>query len=398
MQQRCYMLEVLTERLYYHDSYLAEFEAQFSADPTDSCRIYLDRTAFYPTSGGQPHDKGTLGGQKIVDVIDEGDRIAHVTAGPLALSSAPIAATVDWSRRYDHMQQHTGQHLLSAVFSEGFGYPTLSFHMGGDVSTIELGTPELSEAQIDEATQQANRIANEGRPVLVRFEEAADATGLRKPSERSGTLRIVEIAGFDRSACGGTHVRSSSETAPLLVRKVEKIRGNVRLEFVCGLRAVARAQQDFRLLSDLARQSATPIDKLPEHSAALRLRLASAEKERQRLSLELARREGEELYAATPIASDGKHRAKLQVQSIDEITRAKAQAFAAKPQAVLLVLAEDPPGVLIACSADAELNAGVILKQVLTAAGGKGGGAATLAQGSLPNVQVGDVLASALGF
>jgi alanyl-tRNA synthetase len=392
------MLEVSTERLYYHDSYLSEFEAQFSADPADPRRIYLDRTAFYPTSGGQPHDLGTLGGEAVIEVMDDGERIAHITAAPLALSSTPAKAVVDWSRRYDHMQQHTGQHLLSAVFVERFGYQTLSFHMGSEVSTIELGTPELSEARLDEALRQANRIANEGRPVHVRFEDAADAAGLRKPSERSGTLRIVEIDGLDRSACGGTHVRSSSETAPLLIRKVEKIRGNVRVEFVCGERAVARAQQDFRLLSDLARQNATPIDKLPENLAALRLRLTAAEKDRQRLSVELARRDGEELYATIAPSGDGKRRAKLQVPSLDEAARAQAQAFAAKPEAVLLVLAEDPPGVLIACSSDAGLNAGAILKQILSAAGGKGGGAPTLAQGSLPNAEAGEALARALGF
>jgi alanyl-tRNA synthetase len=392
------MLEVSTERLYYHDSYLSEFEAQFSADPADPRRIYLDRTAFYPTSGGQPHDLGTLGGEAVIEVIDDGERIAHITAAPLALSSTPAKAVVDWSRRYDHMQQHTGQHLLSAVFVERFGYQTLSFHMGSEVSTIELGTPELSEARLEEALRQANRIANEGRPVHVRFEDAALAAGLRKPSERSGTLRIVEIDGLDRSACGGTHVRSSSETAPLLIRKVEKIRGNVRVEFVCGARAVTRAQQDFRLLSELARQNATPLDKLPENLAALRLRLTAAEKDRQRLSVELARRDGEELYATTAPSGDGKRRAKLQVLSLDEAARAQAQAFTAKPEAVLLVLAEDPPGVLIACSPDAGLNAGAILKQILSAAGGKGGGAATLAQGSLPNAEAGEALARALGF
>jgi alanyl-tRNA synthetase len=392
------MLGVSTERLYYNDSYLSEFEAQICREPSDPCRIYLDRTAFYPTSGGQPHDLGTLGGQPVVEVVDEGDRIAHVTTAPLASSSNTVAASIDWARRYDHMQQHTGQHLLSAVFAERFGYQTLSFHMGGEVSTIELGATELSDSQVNEVERQANLIANESRPVHIRFEDAADVAGLRKASERAGTLRIVEIEGLDRSACGGTHVRSSSETAPLQIRKTEKIRGNVRLEFVCGLRAVARAKQDFRVLSDLARQSASPIDKLPEQFAALRLRLAAAEKDRQRLSVEAARREGEELYEEASLSPEGIRRARLHVPSIDEAVRAKAQAFTAQPKAVLLVLAEEPPGVLIACSPDAGLNAGAILKQVLAAAGGRGGGAATLAQGSLPNAQVGGALADALGF
>ncbi|HEY1945745.1 MAG TPA: alanyl-tRNA editing protein [Bryobacteraceae bacterium] len=392
------MLGVSTERLYYRDSYLSVFEAQICKELGDPCRIYLNRTAFYPTSGGQPHDLGTLGGQPVVEVVDEGDRIAHVTAAPLVSPSNTVAAAIDWARRYDHMQQHTGQHLLSAVFAERFGYQTLSFHMGGEVSTIELGTPELNDAQMNEVERQANLIANESRPVHIRFEDPADVAGLRKASERAGTLRVVEIEGLDRSACGGTHVRSSSETAPLQIRKVEKIRGNVRLDFVCGLRAVARAKQDFRLLSALARQSATPIDKLPEQFAALRLRLTAAEKDRQRLSMEAARREGEELYSEASLSPEGIRRAKLHVPAIDEAVRAKAQAFTAQPKAVLLVLAEDPPGVLIACSPDASLNAGAILKQVLSAAGGRGGGAATLAQGSLPNAQVGNALADALGF
>jgi alanyl-tRNA synthetase len=251
---------------------------------------------------------------------------------------------------------------------------------------------------VDDVERQANRIANESRPVLIRFEDAADVAGLRKASERSGTLRIVEIEGLDRSACGGTHVRSSSETSPLQIRKAEKIRGNVRIEFVCGLRAVTRVKQDFRVLSDLARQSATPIDKLPEQFAVLRLRLAAAEKDRQRLSVEAARREGEELYSEASLSPEGIRRAKLRVPSIDEAVRAKAQAFTAQPKAVLLVLAEESSGVLIACSPDAGLDAGAILKQVLSAAGGRGGGAATLAQGSLPNAQVGEALADALGF
>jgi alanyl-tRNA synthetase len=388
---------VSTERLYYQDSYLSTFEAQPSAGTGDCCRIYLNRTAFYPTSGGQPHDLGILGGQQVVEVVDEGGCIAHITAGPVSLSDTVIA-TVDWARRYDHMQQHTGQHLLSAVFAERFGFQTLSFHMGSELSTIELDASELSETQLDEVERQANVIASESRPVRIWFEDAALVTGLRKPSERSGMLRIVEIDGLDRSACGGTHVRSSSETAPLQIRKAEKIRGNIRIEFVCGLRAVARAKQDFRVLSDLARQNASPIDKLPEQFSALRIRLAAAEKDRQKLSIELARREGGELYIETPASNDGIRRAQLRVASIDEPVRMKAQAFTAHPKAVLLVLAQETPGVLIACSSDSGLNAGAILKQVLAAVGGRGGGAATLAQGSLPDDRVADSLAAALGF
>ena len=386
-----------TERLYYHDSYVSSFEASVTGVESDGRRVYLNRTAFYPTSGGQPHDLGTLDGVPVVDVIDEGERIALVLATPLPAVES-VTGSIDWGRRYDHMQQHTGQHLLSAVFAERFGCPTVSFHLGGEVSTIDLGVDVLSPEQLEEAERNANLIAAQSRPVAIKFEDSEAAEGLRKPSERSGLLRIIEIEGLDRSACGGTHVRSTSETAPLLIRKIEKMRGNVRLEFVCGLRALARVRHDFRIASELARQSASSINLLPEHFAALRQRLTDAEKDRQKLSLELARREGGELYASTVPGSDGIRRIRLQVQVLDEAVRAKAQSFAVQARGVVLVLAEEPPGVLIVCSPDTGLNAGAILKEILARSGGRGGGAATLAQGSLPDAAAGDALAAALGF
>jgi alanyl-tRNA synthetase len=387
---------VSTERLYYHDCYVSSFEATVVRVTQTNC-VYLDRTAFYPTSGGQPHDLGTLGGQLVLDVIDEGAAIAHQLAGPLAEQQV-VSGLIDWSRRYDHMQQHTGQHLLSAVFAEQFGCPTVSFHMGSEVSTIELATDVLSDAQLEEAERHANAVAGQSRPVHISFEDAGSVEGLRKPSDRVGLLRIIEIEGLDRSACGGTHVHSTSETGPLQIRKTEKIRGNVRVEFVCGLRALAAAKQDFRVASELARQSASAVSALPEYFAGLRQRLTIAEKERHKLSLELARREGEHLYASAVPGDDGLRRIRLLCKTLDEGVRVKAQAFAAQPRTVALVLAEEPPGVLIACSSDAGLNAGAILKRTLAEAGGRGGGAATLAQGSLPDSAVADTLAAALGF
>jgi len=261
------MLRVATERLYYTDPYLTEFDAQAVELSPDGRRVYLDRTAFYPTSGGQPHDLGWLGGREVVEVIDEDDRIAHLTALPLGTGPL-ITGKIHWPRRYDHMQQHTGQHLLSAVLMNLFGFPTLSFHMGDEASTIELGTKELTDTQIDEAESRANDEARNAPPVHIAFEEAERVEGLRKQSQRSGTLRIIEIGGIDKSACGGTHVRSLAETLPLQIRKLDKVRGNVRLEFVCGRRATRRAKQDYRVAQELAKQSAAPIGKLPDVFAA----------------------------------------------------------------------------------------------------------------------------------
>ena len=361
-------------------------------------RVYLDRTAFYPSSGGQPYDVGELGGVAVVEVVDEEDgRVAHVLAAPLA--QGPVKGKIDWARRYEHMQQHTGQHLLSAVLIELYGFETLSFHMGDEVSTIELGTKEINEEQLVAAEARANEVARSGRAVNIGFEDAEQVQGLRKQSQRMGMLRIVEITGLDKSACGGTHVRSLAETLPIQIRKIEKVRGNVRLEFVCGVRASVRARQDFKLLQEMARQTATAIDKLPEHVAALKERLTDAEKERERLAQDLAQREGREAYATAPISADGLRRVLWEVEKVTEIVRAKALAFAAAGEkALVLVIGKQPAGVLIACSADAGIDAGVVLKQTLAEVGGRGGGAATLAQGSVPNEAAALVLARKLGL
>lgn len=391
------MLEVATERLYYLDSYLTEFEGEVLDISADGRRVFLDRTAFYPASGGQPYDVGELGGQQVLEVADDEDgRVAHVLAGPLM--GGRVTGKIDWTRRYDHMQQHTGQHLLSAVLLDLFQFPTLSFHMGDQVSTIELGAKEISEQQLDGAETRANELARAARPVTVSFEDAGSVEGLRKQSQRTGTLRIIEIEGVDKSACGGTHVRSLAETLPVLTRKIEKVRGNVRLEFVCGGRAIQRARQDFKVLQELARQTATALDKLPEWMAAMKERLGEAEKDRQRLGAELAQREGREEYAATVPSQDGIRRVQWQVERIGEAERLKALAYVAGVRSVALIVGKQPAGVLIACSTDSAVDAGTILKKTLAEFGGRGGGSATLAQGSAPDEAFIRALAGKLGL
>ncbi len=389
-------MKVETDRLYYLDCYLTAFDAQIVESADAGRRVYLDRTAFYPTSGGQPNDTGTLGGVAVQDVIDENDRIAHVLALPL--STGPVQGRIDWARRYDHMQQHTGQHLLSAVFVELLGARTLSFHLGAATSTIELELKELSDSQSDAVEERVNEIVHQAHPVAIRFEEADHVQYLRKASSRTGTLRIVEIEAVDRSACGGTHVRSTVELGPIQIRKSEKIRGNIRVEFVCGGRARRRARQDFRLLSELSKQAAVPPDRLPEHIAALRERLTVAEKSVQRNALELARHEGESLYNTTAPSDDGVRRALLRADLIDDAVRAKAQAFAAKPTAIALVLGSERGAILIAASADSGVNAGALMKETFARRGGRGGGSAVLAQGSVPDAAVTEELIGALGF
>lgn len=351
----------LTERLYYPDSYLIRFTAEILEIQNN--RVYLDRTAFYPTSGGQLFDLGTLGNARVTEVVDEDGRIAHIIDGKL--TPGHVEGTVDWDRRFDHMQQHTGQHLLSAVFAERLGLETVSVHLGEETSTVDLDSPTIEARSIEQVERWANEAIVRNLPVGISFEDAATVEGLRKASARSGVLRIVTIEGMDRSACGGTHVRATGEIGSILLRKTEKIRNSTRVEFVCGLRAVAAARADFAALK--------------EQTSTHQTRLGEIEKERRKLITELAGFRGRELYQQTAPGADGIRYVVRRVPEIDDSTRGEAQAFTQGSRAVYAAIAGS--SVLLAASADSGINAGAIIKQFAT----KGGGSATMAQGSVPD-------------
>ena len=372
-----------TLRLYYRDSRLTGFEADVIAVSEDGLTAYLDRTAFYPTSGGQPFDTGLLAGVSVLGVEDEDDgRVAHSLSAPV--SCGPAKAEIDWSRRFDHMQQHTGQHLLSAVFVELFGFQTVSFHMGSEVSTIDLACGALTQQQVEAAERRANEIVCENRPVTVSFEDAEAVEGLRKASERTGELRIVSIESLDRSACGGTHVSSTGEIGAVLIRKLDKIRGNVRFEFVCGLRASSRARRDFNALVAISKTFSASIEEAPTLVAAQTARLADADKARRKAVADLAVLQGRALYESTAPAADGLRRA-LKRGPIDDEVRTLAQSFTAGSHALFLAVCDNPPTVLFAASKDAGMNAGDTMKKALAEFGGRGGGSPRTAQGSVPD-------------
>jgi alanyl-tRNA synthetase len=373
----------MTLRLYYTDAYLRHFDAAVVHRAEGGRRLYLDRTAFYPTSGGQPHDTGTLGSSTVVDVVDEGDRIGHVLADPVAADT--VHGVVDWHRRFDHMQQHTGQHLLSAVLHERFGYATIAVHFGRESSTLDLDTPDLDHARLVDAEARANDLVAENRLVEVSFEEASEAAGLRKASAREGSLRIVTIRDLDRSACGGTHVRATGEIGPILIGKSERVKKNVRLELVCGGRAVRRARADRDLLARLAGHFSAAADELPALVEAQRIELKAAAAARRELEEGLARYRARELYDAAPGGAPRRIVVREEKGPIDRL-RPLAQAVAGMPGALFVGWTADPPALLVATSADSGWDAGAALKSALQAVGGRGGGNARLAQGTAPSV------------
>jgi alanyl-tRNA synthetase len=371
----------VTERLYYHDAYLATFQATVLERADDGRRLYLDRTAFYPTSGGQPHDTGRLGGVEVVDVVDEGERIAHLVAAPVPAGS--VRGEVDWARRFDHMQQHTGQHLLSAVVEDLYGFHTVSVHFGQDASTLDLDTPAITPEQVTAAETRANLVVTQNRPVSIGFEDAAAAAGLRKPSDRTGPLRIVTILELDRSACGGTHVRATGEIGAILIRKVERVRKAVRLEFLCGMRAVRRARADQELLARLAAQYSAAQDELPALVEAQRAELKDAVAGRREAEAQLDRYRAAELYAGAAPDAAGLRRIVVREERGMDRLRGLAQAVAALPRAVFVGVAASPPGLLVAASEDSGRDAGAMLRSALAPAGGRGGGTPRLAQGTV---------------
>ena len=365
-----------TTRLYYTDSYLTSFDARVVQVADDGRRVYLDQTAFYPTSGGQPHDLGTLAGARIADVIDEGDRIAHILETPLPSDAISIAGSIAWERRFDHMQQHTGQHLLSAVL--------VSVHFGADYSSLDLDVESVTADRIVEAERRGNSLLAENRAVTTTFEDASQVTGLRKASDREGALRIVSIAGLDRSACGGTHVRATGEIGVILVRKVERVRKAARLEFVCGLRAVRRARADFEALGRIAAALSASLDDAPSLVAAQSEQLRTFESARKNMERELANFRARALYDAASADARGVRVVRHDAAAMDEL-RTLAQAVVALPQAVLVGTIADPPSLLVATAEDTRIDAAKTLREAVTKLGGRGGGSPRIAQGSVPD-------------
>ena len=243
-----------TRRLYYDDSFLREFDAQVRAcevemrDNKPAWGVVLDATAMYPSSGGQPSDRGKLGSATVIEVREEADEIIHLVDA--CVEKGPVHGCIDWPRRFDHMQQHTGQHLLSAMFQERFGRPTISFHLGDDTCTIDLRGPEPTPEILEGAERAANQIIADDRPINVRYgtaEEFAEM-GVRKQVQRTGILRAIEIEGADLQPCGGTHLARTSQIGILLVRACSKIRQDWRVEFICGRRVAKIARNDLQLL------------------------------------------------------------------------------------------------------------------------------------------------------
>ena len=388
----------MTERIYYTEPSCRAFEATVTRTGERDGRplVTLDRTAFYPTSGGQPFDTGRLGSVDVVETIDEGDEIVHLVSAPVAPGTR-LQGEIDWVRRFDHMQQHTGQHVLSAAFDRLFENRTTSFHMGAEVSTIDVAR-EATSGEIDRAVDEANHVVWEDREVSVRFvsvDEAARLT-LRKEPIREGTLRLVEIRDFDLSACGGTHVSRTGAIGIIAVTQSERFRGGSRITFVCG----SRALRAFRGYRDAVAGAVRVLSVLPHElpSAVERAQLDAKDlrKTVSRLQGELAGHEASRLLEDAALVGDRR----VVVQALEGWDAAGLKAIASSLVAqggvvAVLVSAGNPIAVVVARSQDAALDSSKGLRMLLDRFGGRGGGRPELAQGAGLAGTIEDILAAA---
>ena len=377
-----------TRRLYYDDSYQREFSAQvLSCEPevhgtAPAWAAILDCTALYPTSGGQPNDLGKLGDANVVDVRDDGEDIFHVIDREVPLGS--VAGCVDWGRRFDHMQQHTGQHLLSAMFQERYGRPTVSFHLGIDVCTIDLRGPEPSEEFLEGAERASNKIIFEDRPVNVRYGTADQLSelGVRKEVDREGILRAIEIESADLQPCGGTHVKSTGQIGLILVRRCTKVRQDWRVEFVCGGRAERIARSDFQRLRQTAEKLSCSFDEIVSAATrALAERDANFKNFRGMLE-RLAKAEAALTLQNVPAGPQG---FRIVSRVFEDVPAEYLGFFAteiAKSERTIALLALSEGGhLLLAQHPSSGKDMSALLKTIFEKFGGKGGGARDFARG-----------------
>jgi alanyl-tRNA synthetase len=401
----------MSHRLYYADPSMSVFDAHVSdirevsrTQGRSLWQISLDQSAFYPTSGGQPHDTGLLtatssGGAVLEAPIlaveeDEHGEVWHTTPKPL-LAGTPVRGFIDWSRRRDHMQQHSGQHLLSAVVYRQLGAVTLSFHLGEMTSSIDIAREAVSSEELERIEDAVNEIIGENRSVSIRTVSHGEAKmlfaagTLHKLPDREGDIRLIEIDEIDLNACGGTHVRCTGEIGGLLIRSTERMRQGLRIEFVCGLRAVVTARRDLATLTRAA--AALSVGRLDLGDSVDRLLAENkaAHKAQQKLIEELAG------YHAASLLQPSVEGGRLVRQTFTghdanylKLLASRLTGSAAQTCALLAATQEEPARVVLAASADCKIDCGTLLREALAVYGARGGGSAGMAQGQISNAHL----------
>jgi len=377
-----------TKRIYYDDAFAKEFSGSVKAaiEKEGTWRVILDETAFYPTSGGQPNDLGMLSEARVMDVMDEGDEVVHVLDRPV---QGTVTGRIDWGRRFEHMQQHTGQHLLSAVLMKQFGWETVSFHLGEEICTIDVRSAEPGAEALLAAEKAANEVIFEDRLVkaLYATREELRSLGVRKEVDREGILRAVEIEGVELQPCGGTHVARTGQIGMIQLRRCTKIRQDWRIEFLCGARVAKAARADYETRKATAERLKCSVEEvLAMLDKALAERDASYKSGRER-GEKLAAFEAEKIVNDTPPGIDGIRVVMRVFEGMDaNYVLMLAPALAAHEKTIALVARKECGHIFFGQGPGVGEDMNALLKKVLEQVGGKGGGTKDFARGGLKDL------------
>lgn len=363
-----------TKRCYFEDPYRVEFEANVidRATYNEKPALILDQTCFYPESGGQPADKGTINNIKVIDVIEDSGKILHILEKEV--TDAKIIGKIDWDVRFDHMQQHAGQHILSQCFHKLLEGKTLSFHLGEDSSSVEIDLKKISDEEVEKVEERANEVVFQNREIKTYFiqEDQIQGIPLRKPSLKKGSIRVVEVAEFDHSACGGTHPRTTGEIGLIKILKSERIRNNIRFEFVCG----GKALRDYMMKNKILRQIAVRFTVSEQETMASIEKLSSDFKTQKKKMREIQKKVLR--FEAQEIIKDSKEKIIKDIfkERTAEDIKLLALNIIKKGDYVVLFGLElkDRAHLVLGCSENLDLDMRELIPVVSSVVGGKGGG------------------------
>lgn len=373
----------MKELFYYQDSMMKEFSADVVQTGTDDLGHYvvLTNTAFYPTGGGQPHDTGWLNDIQVVNVEKVAEEIRHYISGNVEGLSGTVTGKLDWARRFDHMQQHTGQHILTAAFVELFGYQTVSFHLGTELVSIDLNTTEVTPEQLAEAEKRANDIILENRPIETKWvtKEELAQYNLRKDVSVDEDIRLVIIPDYDYNGCGGTHPTSTGQVQMIQIMEIEKMKSNIRVHFICGSRVRKQLAMRKNVLTDVARQLSVPEK---ESGLALAKIMQTAKQTEKALS---EARDALLVYEAKDLASCGEVIVSeaYENRTIQELQKLARFITTENSEAIAFLVADNADKLQFVAARGTDVSESMknISGNVLPLINGKGGGNDALVQG-----------------
>ncbi|MCA1056993.1 DHHA1 domain-containing protein [Rossellomorea aquimaris] len=380
----------MTKKLYYDDAYITRFETSITRQGQEEDGrpfIVLEETAFYPTGGGQPFDEGTLNGTPVTDVEEVDGEIRHYLETRIAGRAETVTGKIDWTRRFDHMQQHAGQHILSAAFAEALDYETVSFHLGKDILTIDLAVERMKWEDAQKAEELANEVIRKARPIETKWMTAEEAAAypLRKDLAVSDQVRLVIIPDFDYNGCGGTHPRSTSEVGAIKILDWEKHKGHIRLQFVCGDRVLRQLHEKNEVLKELTSVLQSPQDKMKDAASQLIAKAKDQEKQIAELKQELLKDEAKELQGmAMPLANGATFiKGAYQNRPVQELQQLAREIVADTEEAVVFFAVHnaDKLQVVGAKGKKADQNLKTLAPAIFALVNGKGGGREDFIQG-----------------